>query len=310
MNCVLVVGVAVLDFVFHMQEFPRRPEKYRAEGASITGGGNAANAAVAIARLGGEAHLAARLGDDQIADLIVAELKQECVRTGLMKRHGASRSSFSSIYIDARGERQIMNYRDNSLPSSAEWVKKGAPANIGAVLADTRWPEGALAAMQLARSRGIPGILDAEAPVLEAAAALQEASHIAFSAQGVRDYAGKDDIREAALHADRNMQGRVLVTDGENGVVRVEDGSIVHTSSFDITPVDTLGAGDVWHGAFALGLAEAGQGQTSGQKDVAGGIEDAVRFSNAAAAIKCSRPDGRNGAPKRKEVTAFLRQAT
>ena len=50
MSSILVAGVAVLDFVFHMESFPRQAEKYRADGAAISGGGNAANAAVAIVR--------------------------------------------------------------------------------------------------------------------------------------------------------------------------------------------------------------------------------------------------------------------
>ena len=62
---VLVAGVAVADFVFQVDEMPSKPEKYRANDAIVAGGGNAANAAVAIARQGGEAMLAARLGDLQ-----------------------------------------------------------------------------------------------------------------------------------------------------------------------------------------------------------------------------------------------------
>ncbi len=61
-----------------------------------------------------------------------------------------------------------------------------------------------------------------------------------------------------------------------------------------ITAVDTLAAGDVWHGAFTLALAE--------HRDIA----DAARFANAAAAIKCTRPGGRLGAPRRAEVAALL----
>ena len=71
---ILVAGVAVIDFVFEVDTMPDRPQKYRARDAYITGGGNAANAAVAISRLGGRSMLAARLGDDAIADLILDSL--------------------------------------------------------------------------------------------------------------------------------------------------------------------------------------------------------------------------------------------
>lgn len=296
MSSILVAGVAVLDFVFHMDEFPQTPEKYRAKGAVISGGGNAANAAVAIARLGGEAHLASRMGDDEIADLITGGLKREGVDIALIKRYAENRSSFSSIYIDATGERQIMNYRDERLPSNGDWINESAAPGLTAVLADTRWPNGALAAMHLARRLNIAGIVDAEAPVLEAEAALYAASHVAFSAQGIFDLTGCSTVEEAALAADQMLPGKVIATDGENGVVVVNDGAPTWYPAFAITPVDTLGAGDVWHGAFALAL---GEGQSEAH---------AIRFASAAAAIKCGRTGGRDGAPSRTEIDQFLRE--
>ena len=298
MTSILVAGVAVLDFVFHMDEFPRLAEKYRATGASISGGGNAANAAVAIARLGGDAHLAARLGDDQIADMILVDLQRDGVDTTLVKRHEDRRSSFSSIYIDGEGERQIMNFRDTDLPTTGDWMASQSPSKLGAVLADTRWADGALAAMEIAKAHGIAGIIDAEAPVLEAEAAVFAASHVACSAQGALDFTGLADVEQAALNADQLLPGTVIITDGENGVVMVKDGAPQWFAAFDIKPVDTLGAGDIWHGAFALAIGE--------------GLDEpqAIRFASAAAAIKCQRSGGRDGAPTRQEVSEFLKDRT
>jgi len=293
---VLVAGVAVLDFVFQMQEMPRTAEKYRADGAAIVGGGNAANAAVAIARLGGDARLAARLGDDEIAGLILDGLKTEGVKTDAVQRFPGRRSSFSSIYVDAAGERQIMNFRDMSITMDAAWLTEMDHSGIGAALADTRWPQGAAAAMDAARAHGVPGIMDAEAPVREAIEGVEKASHIAFSAQGATDFTGKADAEEAALAASKMLDGMVLVTDGPNGTVRIENGNAIWTPCPTVTVVDTLGAGDVWHGAFALQLAEG----------VA--LDAAIRFANSAASLKCSRPGGRDGAPSRGETLAFMEE--
>lgn len=290
---ILVAGVAVLDFIFHMDSFPRTAEKYRAKGANITGGGNAANAAVAIARLGGNAILAARTGDDQVAELIISGLQKEAVDTSLIKRFAACRSSFSSIYIDEAGERQIMNYRDMEISMDADWLEKSAPINLGACLADTRWPNGARVAMEQAAKLGIPGVIDAEAPVLEAKDAVECASHVAFSAQGIRDYTGKQSIEEAACSAASKLEGIIYVTDGGNDVVRVKNNQLSRFPTYTIEPVDTLGAGDVWHGAFTLALAE-------GKDD-----PSAIAFANAAAAYKCSRQGGRDAAPTRSQIEDF-----
>jgi sulfofructose kinase len=94
------------------------------------------------------------------------------------------------------------------------------------------------------------------------------------------------------------LPGKVIITDGENGVVMVEDRKAQWFPAFDITPVDTLGAGDIWHGAFALAI---GKGMDEPQS---------IRFASAAAAIKCGRTGGRDGAPTRQEVSEFLKDKT
>jgi sulfofructose kinase len=68
--------------------------------------------------------------------------------------------------------------------------------------------------------------------------------------------------------------------------------------AFAVDPVDTLGAGDVWHGAFTLALGE-------GEDE-----HDAIRFANAVAAIKCTRFGGRAGIPDRATVENFLKEMT
>ncbi len=298
MTTVVIAGVAVVDFVFRVDEMPRRAEKYRAEDAEIVGGGNAANASVGVARLGGEAMLAARLGDDAIADMILAGLAAEQVDCWAVRRHAGRRSSFSSIYVDAAGERQIMNFRDRELPVAADWLAACLPERFDCALADTRWGDGAAELMRLARSRGIPGVIDAEAPVREASAALAEASHVAFSAQGLRDFTAGDtaaQLDRLLAEAWSELRNWICVTDGENGVFWTDGRASGHVSAPPVEAVDTLGAGDLWHGAFALALGE-GQGEI-----------DAIAFANAAASLKCARFGGRKGFPTRAEVGAFLR---
>jgi len=81
---------------------------------------------------------------------------------------------------------------------------------------------------------------------------------------------------------------------GRDGVLAQAGGELRHYPGFEVPVVDTLGAGDVWHGAFALALAE-GCDETA-----------AVRFASAAAALKVQRKGGRSGAPMRAELDSFL----
>jgi sulfofructose kinase len=105
---------------------------------------------------------------------------------------------------------------------------------------------------------------------------------------------GTQKLEEGLRLAARHHTGFLAVTDGEKGVYALESGEIRHYPAFPVQAVDTLGAGDVWHGAFTLGLGE-------GMPAAA-----AILFASAAAAIKCSRPGGSSGTPERFEVEQFL----
>ncbi|MBU6377671.1 MAG: sugar kinase [Gammaproteobacteria bacterium] len=320
MKRVLCVGHAVHDFIFRTPRLPQGAEKYRATGFSEVGGGPAATAAVAIARLGGAARLVARVGDDSIADSIRRELEGHGVDCRHLRRYAGHRSSVSAVFVDDAGERLIVNHTDAALPVDPAWVDTEVTLDdVHAVLADTRWPTGAECLLRRARQAGLPAVLDADVPVPQTGGLLAAATHVAFSAAGLRDFSGAANT-EAALGAALQqyaVQTRqwCCVTLGGAGVL-VADGRERHAASgqsghqashrpttalqrmpaFAVTPVDTLGAGDVWHGAFALALAE-GENETA-----------AVRAASAAAAIKVTRHGGRAGAPTRAERDALLQQ--
>ncbi len=291
---ILVTGVAAMDFVFFVDEMPRTAEKYKTGQASIQGGGGGANAAVSVARLGGASVFVGRAGSDPVGDMIAADLVAEGVDISLLKRFDAAGSCFASIYVDSHGERQIMSYRDPELPTATDWLGAAAGISFDAVLADTRWPDGALVLLELARDCGKPGVIDVEAPVAAAIPALLAASHAAFSTQGLKDWAGHDDLERGLKEFSAKSGKFACVTRGEEGVIWRRGDQSGHVPAFPVKAIDTLGAGDVWHGAFTLMLGD-------GMAEV-----EAMRFANAAAALKCSRLGGRAACPSRAEVEAFL----
>jgi sulfofructose kinase len=297
MTSVLCVGIAVLDYVYAVEAMPVRAEKYRASDLAVVGGGIAANASVAVARLGGRAHLATRLGDDPTGATIVAELEREGVDCTLARRFSGLRSPTSAILVDAKGERLIVSYSDNAIPSDTSWLPDALPAGIGAVLGDTRWVEGSAHSFRLARRAGVPAILDGDRRPAHPDV-LDLATHVAFSEQGLAEITGIADPADGLRVLAESSRSWLAVTVGEGGVYFLEDGAVAHEPAFSVATVDTLGAGDAWHGAFALGLAE-GMGERA-----------AVRFASAVAAIKCTRFGGRAGIPARADVDRFLRERT
>lgn len=276
MSRVLVCGLATVDMVHLVDVLPEGGNKHRSHGLRQIGGGCAANAAVAIARLGGEAVLLTRLGDDAAGDWLVAALAAQGV-TLLAPPTPDAQTPQSAVMVDAAGERMIVNFRGAGLPENVPDLPE-----FDAALADTRWPAGADVVLRAARGGGLPGVLDGEAPVGPEAAL---ASHVVFAAPGLRAFAGMDDL-DAALAA-TDLPGRVAYTDGAAGVVW-KDGP--RLAPPPVAVVDTLGAGDVWHGAFALALARGG------------GLDAASRFANRAAAMKCTRAGGWDVYPTAQEL--------
>lgn len=291
MKNILVAGLATADIVLDIDTMPVQPEKYRASDAVMTGGGGAANAAVALARLGAQAMLLSRVGNDLLGQIIIDELVASGVDCSLVQQSIDAKSSVSSVLVDKNGERQIVNFRGSGMTSAPPVLNE---LTVDAVLVDTRWTQATLSALRLAKRLGVPGVLDAEAPV--DTDAVQLASHVAFSAQGLRSYSGVTHLPDALLLASRTTDAFVCVTDGANGVLVVAENQVKRWPVYDINAVDTLGAGDVWHAAFTYQLC-AGCGE-----------HRAIAFANAAAAIKCMCKGGGRMSPTLLQVQEFIQQ--
>lgn len=291
---VLCVGQVVQDIVFGVDEIPKKPNKYRANACTIVGGGPAATAAVAICRLGGQARLAARIGDDHVGKMIADELKNYGVDCSLLRKMPDAQSSISTVLVDTFGERQIVNFLDPDMSADPHWLPQTLPPGISAVLVDTRWPEGSLKTLRLAREAGLPAVLDADVPIPSDGQLLDSATHVAFSKAALAGFSGKEDPRVGLRSVSRTVDAWCCVTVGAEGTLYIDGDDIHNVPAFRVNVVDTLGAGDVWHGAFALAIAQ--------------GCDEskAVYAANAAAAVKVQRTGGRAGAPTRREVEEFL----
>jgi sugar/nucleoside kinase (ribokinase family) len=112
---VLCAGIAVLDFLFRVERFPTASTKSPMVEFKITGGGCAANAAIAVARLGGAARFAGPLGDDEHSARILEGLAREGVDVAGIVRLPGTESSVSGIFVDAAGERLLATRRSPGL---------------------------------------------------------------------------------------------------------------------------------------------------------------------------------------------------
>jgi len=294
----LCVGHVALDLAFGVDTFPTHPTKTPAHRFHQGVGGMSANAAVALARLGAQVRFAGPVGDDASVEVFRAHFHREGVDAcGLTTTPGQT-SSVSTIVIDARGERMIFNHRGSALtappPFDPAWL-----TDTQVLLTDPRCVPWAEIALRGARQRGVVSLLDGDvAPVEDLERLLPLADWVVFSEPGLAVHQPGDPTQ--ALMRMWSVVGDgpqvLVVTLGERGVVWQRRGGPVHQMpAFAVTDVcDTLGAGDTFHGALGLALAQRWDDVT------------ALRFAAAAAALKCQRSPGILGAPRLHEVLALL----
>jgi sulfofructose kinase len=292
---VLCVGQATLDHVLTVADQIVVGRKHVAHRHDVVGGGLAANAAVAVARLGGAAALAGVIGDDETGNSVLAGLRAEHVDTRLVQQVAEVATPFSAVIVSADGARTIVNHGPPEL--LAQPCPDLEEVLCDAVLVDGRWQAGTTAALSLARRRGIPGVVDVDRSTVDAAViatCMDLASHLVFSEDALRDLTGASSATDGLHRIRRDTSAHVSVTLGARGVVWLDGDDVRSLDAFDVDAVDTTGAGDVFHGAAALALAE-GADEAS-----------AFTFASAAAALKCTRPGARAGVPSRSEVDDLL----
>jgi sulfofructose kinase len=295
---VACVGHAALDHVFEIEAFSEEPTKTLARSYHARPGGMSLHAAMAAARLGASVRLLGRVGEDERAAFLRQRLRAEGVEArGLESVRGAS-TSLAAVIVDAQGARQIYIHRgDAILRAHALDTRQLEGADV--VLADPRWPDGAAAALAWARAHDVPSLLDADvAPPAALDRLVPLARWVAFSEPGLALWA-RGRPRDDALAAARALgPALVLVTLGADGARWLDaHGTPMQARPPAVKAIDTTGAGDVFHAALAIGLAER-MGTTAA----------AVSWACAAAAFKCERGFGAEGAPTRAELDAWLRQ--
>ena len=296
--CVICVGgSATIDHIFRVAEVKLPSAKIAALDFAETGGGMGANAAVTVQRLGGQAVYWGRVGADETGDQVITLFEREGVDVSALRRLSGYRTKIATILIDARGERLVVSSQPQGYPSDASWLPLERVAECDAVLADTRWPAGADCLFDAAAAANKPSVLDGDAgdpPHVQRSALA--ATHSFFSQTMLASF-GLGEPNEALprLFGGRNVACGVTL--GADGVMWFDGHQMHHAPSLRVGAVDTLAAGDTWHGALALALAERKE------------LPAAIGFASAVAAMKCTRFGGRVGIPKRKEFETWWAKA-
>ena len=256
---ILCIGIPVRDLTFRVSAVPARGSKANASHFDEICGGNALNAAIGIVRLGGRASVCGPMGDarETSARYIFEKLAHEGIDTKHIVHMPGLVTPISGIMIDPSGERTIVTFRDPEL-----WKVSLPPTDTlledcAAILTESRCAEFCTDLCAEARRRGIPVIVDVDRAMSLREGLLNASSHLVFSSEALQETAAiAEDAK--ALHKIAKLTPSFLAgTRGPRGTIWLDEtGAIQETPAFPVHTVDTLGAGDVFHGAFALGITE------------------------------------------------------
>jgi len=244
------VGLATLDVIHRIAKAPAVNQKITSTAQFVAAGGPAANAAVTFAGLGGDAILVTALGDDPIAELIRADLAAYGVSV-VDAAAGTTRTvpvSAVSV-VESTGDRSVVSLDAVNSDASPPGDLADLVAGADVVLVDGHHPLIARPAVRLAAARGTTLVVDAGRwkPVMSDI--LPYATDMVCS----NDFRvpGADDAEFTATALVRSGVRTVVTTHGGDPVEWWSDGESGSVPVQPVVVVDTLGAGDAFHGAYS-----------------------------------------------------------
>lgn len=262
----------------------------------MQGGGLAGTAAVAVARLGGRVAIFSRIGDDFFGERIFRGFEGEGVDTTWLMQVPGARSHFAICVVDGATGRRTIFYDYGSKgtfgPDEIDW---DALLDCRCLMSDSHHGEVSLIAVRRAREADIPVVLDLEREKPLSAELLAAASHPVLPRRYALEATGCDTVEQAGRELLSRGPEAVVITLGPDGATGFRGDEVIHQPAIPVEPiVDTTGAGDVFHGAFAYGLA------------LGYDLRENLRFSAAVAALKCRQLGGRAGIPTMDEVRELI----
>ncbi|NQU74691.1 MAG: hypothetical protein HQ546_00075 [Planctomycetes bacterium] len=297
---ILGSGAVAVDDLLYVDHYPLADSKGQVLRKARTFGGVIGTALAAACRLGRRCAYAGVLGDDDLSRAVKAALAGAGVDCRFIQHDPMARPVHSIVIIDDLAHtRNIFFDIAGVLPLPAEAITRRLIGSAKVLLIDHLWVDSNIRAAALARALGIPTVADMEIRDAKRASELMAlVDHLILPYEFASAYTGLTEIRDilANLHQ-MHVRACTAVTLGSRGCYYISGGSneVHQVPAFDISPVETIGCGDVFHGAYAAALAES--------KDV----HQCLLYATAAAGTYASRPSGWQFLPTEEDVAPLLR---
>ena len=290
------LGGSCWDYLALVPSYPGLDDKVAMDEFSAQGGGRAGTAAAAVGRLGGSVAIFARVGDDAFGERIREAFEADGVDTTWLVQVAGARSHFGFCVVDqATGKRTIFYDHGTKGRFGEEDLDREALLDCRVLLTDSHHEWVSVAAARWAQEAGVPVVLDLERPKPCNEALLEASSYPIVPADYALVLTGASSIEEAAREMLRRGPLAAIITAGSEGAYGFSEDEAIHQPAVPVEPlVDTTGAGDVFHGAFAYGVALGHDMRTN------------LRFAATVAALKCRKLGGRAGIPTMDEVRELM----
>jgi len=292
---VIGLGVNTVDVIATIDGFPAPDVKAPAHQLEVQGGGVTATAMVTCARLGLRTRYIGKIGDDLWAEMSLKMLADEGIdMAGVIRAPGVP-GHVSLVLVDREtGKRSLFYRRPPAYLIAPDELDRAAITSGRLLHVDGIDAQAAMRAIGWAREAGMRITMDGERIVPGIEAVWPQVDLLVCNPFFLAHFTGSTDPHEG-LHAMAAIgPPRVAVTLAENGVLGLAEGRYLQLPAFAVAPVDTNGAGDVFHGACAIGELHDWP------------FEWTLTLANAVAAMKCRALGGRAGIPRGPEVVEFL----
>jgi ribokinase len=288
--------------ILQMDHIPRPGETLLGGDFSMAAGGKGANQAVAAARAGGEVTFLARVGDDMFGRQALEGFRQDGINVEHVICDADAPSGVALIFVAADGENSIGVASGANAQLSPADVQQAAAAIAAAdvlvMQLETPLPT-VRAAAEIAAAHGVRVILN-PAPAQALSDELLKLVSVLTPNESEAELLTGVAVssEEAAAESASQLRGKgvatAIVTLGAQGAMIASDEFSGKVPAFQVTPVDTTAAGDVFNGALAVALSEGKP------------LEAAVRLASAAAALSVTKLGAQPSAPSRDEIERFL----
>jgi sulfofructose kinase len=281
------LGLNAVDHLCIVPAFPAFNTKTQMTGYSCQPGGQVATAMVALQRWGCRTAYIGAFGDGIIGQLSRRSLAEEGIDlTGALQRTGVANQMAVILIDQSSGERTVLMHRPAALALRPEEIRRDLVVAGRVLHLDGYDLDAAMAAASWARAAGIPVVVDVDTRSGPVEKLLAVTDVVIVSQEFAAEATGSIDPDAAlARLAASTRAPLVAITLGAEGVIARSAAGTVRAPGYPVRCVDATGAGDVFHAGFIYGMLSDWP------------LERALRFANAAAALKCTQVGGRPGIP-------------